>query len=364
MMSSMRLNMMVVRTLTAAVLFLMLAQVNVWVNTQTHLVLAVGYRAFLIGAPLFVFLGLSGGMRTAVALTLVSTVASMFFLNSATVGVFALGMAVSGYLAKSVAAHTSQGAADNKVSLNIGSLMSGLMLITMSDRTLILGVSAVLLAVALFLSFRVDWNSVENEKAETRALPLKKPEIRLLPLLGWLLIGIATGIKLTGIFAILPQYLIAKSGGLPKWFGMLVIFNSLLVIVAQHRVLAFLDRARTQSQATFLMSVSAMALLALPAVFKVELLTMSIAWIVLLTLGECALSRYDRVAKEAGYLFPKELMVGVGSFVTVALSRSLVDHIYLSGLVGAACLVAGNLAITSRKSFFKRTTAPIPNYSC
>ena len=55
----MRTQLMWIRALTATVLFVILAKANVWANTQNHLVLAVGYRAFLLAAPLFVYFGTS-----------------------------------------------------------------------------------------------------------------------------------------------------------------------------------------------------------------------------------------------------------------------------------------------------------------
>lgn len=339
----MRMKLMWVRGLTATVLFLMLAQVNVWADTQTHLVLAVGYRTFLLGAPLFMFLGLSGGMRLALALCLMGTIGAYFSVNTFTMTLFALGMAVSGYLAKFISSHTSEGAADNKVSLNIGSLASGLLLMSITSKPWLLVLGGAFLAATLILSFRMDWSHFEESPSKVKTSVEGKREFRMIPLMGWSLIGIATGIKLTGIFTILPQYLIARLGALPTWFGSLVILNSIVVILLQHRVLAFLDRVRPSM--TFFMSLSAMAFLALPGVLRVENQFLSIGFILLLTLGECALSRYDRLAKDDGYLFPKEVMVGVGSFITVALSRGFSQEIYWSGLVGMACLTVGTVAV-------------------
>jgi hypothetical protein len=335
----MRMKMMVIRTLTATVLFLVLAQVNIWADTRSHLVIAVGYRAFLLCAPLFLFLGLSGAMRASLGLSAVAIALAAVSVNGFTMAILAVGMAVSGYLAKYIAAHTSEGAADNKVSLNIGSLFSGLLLLLSTERSNLLLFCTALLVGTVVLSFRIDWNRLSPTDTNEPANRATKKRMELLPMVGWSLIGIATGIKLTGIFAVLPQHLIARLGSLPRWFGALVIVNSLVVILIQHRVLKWLDRLPTRM--TFLVSLSAMALLALPAVFRVEYLPMAVLWITLLTLGECALSRYDRTAKEAGYLFPKELMVGVGSFASVWMARSVPEMIWASGLLGSACLILG-----------------------
>lgn len=70
-----------IRTLTAAALFAVLAGVNTWVGTTEHLVLAVGYRAFLVAAPAFLFLGLAGGMKAALFLSFLASTASLFFFE-------------------------------------------------------------------------------------------------------------------------------------------------------------------------------------------------------------------------------------------------------------------------------------------
>ena len=334
----MRIKMMWIRILTAAALFAMLSQVNVWANTEAHLMLAVGYRTFLLAAPLFLVLGLSTGMRLALLLCVIGAIGSFFSLNSLVLGVFALGMAVSGYFAKYVATHTSQGAADNKVSLNIGSLISGLLILGVVQKTVLLAALLIALVIAFLISFKVDWKQEEINAAQVVDQNVKR-KMEAIPLAGWALIGVATGIKLTGIFVIMPQYLIQKTGSLPSWFGAMIILNSLGVVFAQHRVLAFLDRSK--SSATFLCSLSAMALLALPGIFHTENLVSATIWISLLTLGECALSRYDRLAREDGYLFPKEVMVGIGSFATVMLSRYFPEQIHWSGILGTASLAIG-----------------------
>lgn len=345
---------MLIRVLTAMILFLILAQANVWADTRTHLILAVGYRAFLLAAPLFLYLGLSNGMRLALALGAVSMIFSLYSFNSTAMVFFAISMAVSGYICKYVNSNSSQGAADNKVALNIGSLLSGFLVMLIVSKDFLIALSAFALVVTLYLSFKIDWTKVASEDHpfinESDNFPAKKSGIQFIPLLGWSFVGIATGIKLTGVFTILPQYLIHQLGALPTWFGSLIMVNSLGVIFLQHFVLRFLDK--TKKDLTLILACSAMLLLAAPALLHVEHFWSSIVWISLLTLGECALSRYDRVAKEAGYLFPKEVMVGVGSFLTVILSRDFPNAVHLSGVIGTGCLLVG-FALTRVSNPFK-----------
>lgn len=334
----MKYAMVAIRCLTATVLFLMLSQLNVWADTKTHLVLAVGYRALLLAAPLFLYFGLSFGMRSALIIGAAAAVSFMFSLNAFNVGLFALSMAVSGYICKYVNSQSARGAADNKVSLNVGSLLSGVLLMLAFSKNALILASAFALAATVYFAYAINWDEILSaEKLKNRSS--KNIKIEPLPLLGWLLIGTATGIKLTGVFTIMPQYLLHKTGDLPSWFGSLVVINSFGVIFLQHKVLKILEQ-KSKSW-TLIFSLSAMALLSLPELLGVHHAGVAALWISLLTIGECALSYYDKLSNDEGYLFPKEVMVGVGSFITVVLSREFGDIIYLSGVIGFICMLLG-----------------------
>ena len=341
----MRRQMMWIRVLTAAVLFVLLSKVNLWADTPAHLTLAVGYRALLVLAPVFLAWGVGAGMKLSLTAAAVGLVWAFFSVNVGSMFLIALGMAVSGYLAKLISSQSSRGAADNKVSLNMGSLASGALLLLISDQAPLMILLIACVGVSLLLALRIDWSS-GNECSTPVRIGVGKATFQAGPMVGWALIGLATGVKLTGVFTILPQYLMAKTGALPSWFGIMVITNSVGVIVVQHRVMDWLDRSPPAR--TFLTAGSAMILLALPAVFGVDRPLMALLWITLLTLGECALSRYDRLAQGAGYLFTKELMVGVGSLFTVLLSRSHALDAMWSGVLGTAAFVAGVAMISVR----------------
>ena len=341
----MKYNFIILRILLAMVLFLMMAQSNLWADTEAHLVLAVGYRAFLLATPFFVHFGYSRGMSASLLLGIVALGLAYFSFNAWALGLFALSMAVSGYICKFSNSQTTKGAADNKVALNIGSLAAGFLILMTQQKDILIGLSIVALLAALFFSTRIKWDL----KKEMQSPPIAKKKINFLHLAGWSLIGVATGIKLTGVFTILPQYLIHKMGILPNWFGTMLIINSLGVIFVQHRVLNYMGRSKRNL--TLWLSTSAMILLAIPAFFHVEKEMGAILWIGLLTLGECALSHYDTVAKNQGYLFPKELMVGVGSFLTVYLGREFPEWSALSGSLGTVCLLIG-FALTKTSFLF------------
>lgn len=335
----MKNKMILFRSFIAMVLFLILAQANIWVSTQTHLVLAVGYRAFLIAAPSFMMLGVGRGMRLAVLLGAISAGFFFFQMNTISLGVFALSMAVAGYIAKYVSSSTIEGAADNKIALNIGSLLSGAVLMLTQNKDLILMLTLGSMIFCFYLASKIDWDHILHIDHSTNEISKSAVRKSVMKTLGWGLVGVATGIKLTGIFVILPQYLLHYYKNLPSWYGAMIVINSLGVILVQHRILLWLEQQKRS--VTLLLTLSTMFLLAIPEFMNVQNIFMAILWMVLLTFGECALSSYDRLAKKDGYLLAKEMMVGLGSFVTVTLSRQFQDQIYLSGLIGALSMVLG-----------------------
>ncbi len=341
----MKRQMMLFRSLIAMVLFLILAQANIWVSTQAHLVLAVGYRALLVAAPSFMMLGTARGMRLSVLLGSISAGMFFFQMNSISLGIFALSMAVAGYIAKYVSSSTIQGAADNKIALNIGSLLSGAVLMVTQNKEIILVLTIFAMLICLYLSNKIDWDHILNIDNSSKDKSIQKSRKSLIKMIGWGLIGVATGIKLTGIFTILPQYLLHYYKNLPSWYGAMIIINSLGVILVQHRILKWLE-LKKQSVTLFL-TLTTMFLLAIPEVMKVQNVIMATLWMVFLTFGECALSCYDRLAKNDGYLLAKEMMVGLGSFLTVTLSRQFQDQIYLSGLIGALAMIFGVVLVAS-----------------
>ncbi|MEN9723666.1 MAG: hypothetical protein RJB38_1652 [Pseudomonadota bacterium] len=344
-----------IRVLTALVLFTFLAKANVWASTQAHMVLAVGYRALLVFAPLVLRLGFARALQGSLALSLVGAVLSVVSIHWSSMFFLATGMAISGYLAKWLSSQSDQGAADNKVSLNLGSLASGALLWSVQSRPLLMVLLVVALGASLFLSFRIPIASAEPVSTPQGQHDQGAESAHAITLLGWALVGIATGIKLTGIFTILPQYYLSKLEVLPNWFGALIMLNSLGVVFAQHRVMRWL--AKRPERDTFLVSLSAMVLLALPGVLFVDIPAMAVLWVGLLTLGECALSRYDRLAQSTGSLWIKEFMVGAGSWLTVFLTRHHHHWISASGIAGSLALVAGVLLLTSSRFAPKRVNA-------
>ena len=122
------LRLFTIRIITAVSLFAVLGKANVWLDTATNSILALGYRALLLLLPLtLLVLG-----RRSLSVTLLCAALGLILLavtsNQGVVmfaaALFAYGIAIAGYLIKSEAAQTKEGAAYNRVAMNMGSLLA------------------------------------------------------------------------------------------------------------------------------------------------------------------------------------------------------------------------------------------------
>jgi hypothetical protein len=159
---------------------------------------------------------------------------------------------------------------------------------------------------------------------------------------GWLLVGVAVGIKLFGVLSVLPQYILANTGKLPYWFGIIVFVNSAIIIVLQLPIIHWVEKFKENNQSfkiTLGLMVMGMLLIAFPQSFYAYTLVGALIWTILLSVIECFVSYLDVQGSRAGFLLVKETAVGLGAGLTVFFSRYLPSHLS-SIAIGAAGLLA------------------------
>lgn len=174
----------------------------------------------------------------------------------------------------------------------------------------------------------------------------------------WLLIGIAVGIKLFGVFSVLPQYLIAQNGCLPTWYGLMILLNSAIVIFFQLPVIHWMDKFSENNNAfkiVIFVMILGMLVISYPSVFFTEHFFGAITWIFLLSIIECFASYLDLLGSKANLLLVKETAVGLGAGIDVLLSRS--SYSYLSsisiGLIGIATILIGAFLLKKEQQVVK-----------
>ena len=332
-----------IRIITAVSLFAVLGKANVWLDTATNSILALGYRALLLLLPLtLLVLG-----RRSLSVTLTCAALGLVLLavtsNQGVVmfaaALFAYGIAIAGYLIKSEAAQTKEGAAYNRVAMNMGSLLAGLILLSplLTPSMFFLGAAAFVLlclpiaAGATFTSQPVVTSLVTVDGSGWR---------NKLP---WVIAGIIMGIKLFGVFSILPQAILLETGELPAWYGLMLILNSAMVVFAQVPMMKLIERTgRFKVLAVIGIIAGGFAVLSSPAAFHVQTLAGALIWVALLSLAECAFSYLDYFSVKQNNMFIKEVSLGIGAGLTVLVMRAvpMPYNALLLAAIGAAGILA------------------------
>lgn len=328
------------RLLSACVFCLILAKANTWLDTLNNTVLVFGYRSFILLAPLFLLFA----KRWITFFSFFASIIGMGFwfnhyLLLGTI-LFSAGMAIGGYVLKYHASKTPNGAANNRIALNIGGILSGIVIASPYSNNYFLWLGFIMLFITLLCSFPGRDETPEND------IHLKNnftfSQLKSLRGISWALIGITTGIKIVSITSILPQYLLHYYDSLPNWYGWVISLNCIVVVLLQKPVMAIMKNLSLNQALTVL--ITSMLVIALPSAFYCQHFMGAIIWVFLLTLFECAVSYLDVFAREEGTLLIKECSVGIGMAMTVFVMRSFIP-IHAALMIGCFGLLAILLAL-------------------
>ena len=260
-----------IRFVTATCLFAFLGKANIWLSPLSNVLLATGYRFFLVLSPIFSRLGGKYAVTIALLFSAIGTL--LFCLHEnywlITGAIFVgIGFSVSGYLIKSEAAESPAGAAHNKIALNAGSLLSGVvLLIVYESKNIFFGIAVVILLVLVVISF------LSARRKKPVALPIPKSFDKK-KWIGWLFVGIAVGIKLFSVLSVLPQYILARTFNLPYWYGIIVFVNSAIIILCQLPIIHWVEKFKTNNHAfkiTLSIMILGMIIIAFPQFFMLLL---------------------------------------------------------------------------------------------
>lgn len=329
-----------IRFITAAALFAFLGKANLWMSPVSNIILAIGYRFFLITSPIFD--RIAGKHAIALALLLSSAGALLFCFSLNVFFVLAallvsMGLSVAGYLIKAEASESPKGAAHNKIALNAGSLFSGLiLLIPMLRKNIFFIISAAVFLVCSGITFFISHRKKAVSLPKTNLSNIEDNFI-------WIMIGMAVGIKLFGVLSVLPQFLLAQQSQLPAWYGITLFVNSAMIILLQLPIIHWVEKRNAHSDGsrlTLFVMMLGMVIIAFPGLFLASSFFGAMIWTVSLSIVECFASYLDVSASRAGSLFVKEVSVGLGGGIAVLFSRLLpVSYSSISlGLVGGLML--------------------------
>lgn len=315
------LRLLYIRFVTAIALFALLGQANVWLSPSSNVLLAIGYRALLVLVPVLLFWCQRQTLTVCLFLSVTGIIVLWFaehiYIEWFGIVCFSIGISVLGYLTKTQAAVTEEGAGLNKIMLNIGSLVAGAVLMLKFEHESAFYLAMVLLLLSILpLAWGLEVDQASSSDKKLKGLwHVSQKSV-------WILAGLITGIKLFAVFTILPQYIISTSGELPRWYGALIIANGLLLTLLQlpvTRLIKWLPLSNTFSYMSLLFI--GMFTLAVPQWFEAHTFLGALIWIAVLSLSECALSFIDHAAKQADGLLLKELFVGFGAGYAVLCMR-------------------------------------------
>lgn len=264
-----------------------------------------------------------GKYSIAVSLVISSLGALLFCFKSPYLMAFGavmvgIGLSVSGYLIKSEVSQCPSGAAHNKIALNVGSLLSGIIiLVFLGTKNLFFSLAALLLLICAVISF------LNSHKQKDITLPIPRSFCKR-KFIGWLLVGISVGIKFFGVFSVLPQYLISELHQLPNWYGIMIFVNSIVIIVFQLPIIHLIEKFKINNlsfKITLSIMLFGMLIIAFPKVFYAQTFIGALIWTILLSIIECCASYLDVQGARAGYLLIKETAVGLGAGLTVLICR-------------------------------------------
>jgi hypothetical protein len=307
------------RLISALCLFWILAEANVWLDPLNNVILVLGYRLFILLTPLF--FKVYKHKLTFVAMLILEIGIGLWLAGITILGTvfFAVGISVSGYMLKYYSSFSTKGAAGNKIALNLGSIISGMM-VALSQNKLFTLVSCLFLMIGSFLSFAKYFyrENITNFVSSNAHFQLKTLFTK--NGLAWALIGFVTGVKLISIVSILPQFIMLEHNGeLPKWFGLMFMVNSLIVVSLQlpimHKIKHF-DKMKA-----ILPLFVGMMIVMLSGSMSISTFIGAFVWTFSLSIVECCISYLDKLSQDDNCLLIKEAFVGLGSAATVYLVR-------------------------------------------
>jgi hypothetical protein len=280
-------------------------------------ILLAGTRSLLAFTPLITLWLQSYDLIGALCIALVGNLLSHSGWQILGTSLMALGFSVAGFIIKSVAAETPRSSALNKIAITSGHAAAGLCLwILVSHPDSATWIPAVLLSIALCIA----WYS---RKSPRRTLPRTEKTQQGTQTIGWihglwLFFGIAIGIRVFGIYAVLPYHLLQSVGILPDWYGMIFTGYAIAVILTQLPAALLPATVVSLPVAIGVLGLSCL-ILGLPSVFHVESFGGALLWCGILALEEIFAPYIDfHAAKSRGGLIIKELSIGLGGALCMA----------------------------------------------
>ena len=337
----------IVRLIVATALYTILGRATLWFDPISNALLIFGSRFCLIFSPLFFYHFKGNSIPVAI---LVAALGTLFILLPGqiflVVGAVLIGTGVSvaGYLIRAYASESISAASRNKIAINSGVIVAGIALsLPMQSNAVVASVSFIFLLIAAYIARHAALSRacIDLPAGSTASMAVR---------LAWVLLGLTMGIKLYSPFTLLPQYIVATTGSLAQWYGLIVLASSFFIVVFQQAIVKItsgITGDRGAMFTTFLAMFIGLCVIANPGLFHAATFYGALMWVLALSMVECFASYLDVFGARNNCLFIKEVSVGVGGGLCALVSRFYASDIAASilAVIGVVFLVAAVLII-------------------
>jgi hypothetical protein len=300
-------------------------------------VLVAGYRSLLAFSPYINAIFGKHDLLSSILLSIIGVIA-FFGLHFYVVGAFfiALGLSVGGFILKAIAAETPALSGLNKVAITSGNIGAGAILFMVDNHYMSsIGIVLVLLASSCFLKM-----PELLERSSVKPLTIKSLIANKTSNLVWLFFGIAIGIRVFGMYIIMPRYLIKTLGYLPNWYGLTLVLYGVVVILTQMPVIG--KKVSFSLRASIIALGFSCAIMSFPNLFFIETFVGALLWCFCLALEELFAPFIDFHAARTNHLLVKEMSIGIGGALCFLLSLTDVA-IECLGAISILCILLGSL---------------------
>lgn len=321
----------VIRFLLATA-FYMFITISNYYSVIAGIIFVAGFRSFLIFSPLIHKVFEKKDLLISLIISAIGVILyfSNFYIVGATLA--SLGLSVSGFIFKSIASETPSTSAMNKIAITSGNIGAGLILYAIDNQKhLVFLIITILLIIPCFI------NIESLRKKRISNLIMGSINNKLANMI-WILFGIAIGIRVFGMYIIMPNYLISNLGALPSWYGIILVSYGLLVILTQIPSLG--NKYSISLNASIIALGVSCIIMGLPSLFTIETFIGALIWSTCLAIEEVFAPYIDFHAAKSNHLLIKEVSIGIGGGICFLFTKVFSKVEYLS-LISVILIICG-----------------------
>lgn len=304
------------------------------ISVVAGIILVAGYRSLLVLSPYF---NKFFGKRDLFFSIILSTIGVIgcFILEQYIIGslFIAMGLSVGGFILKAIVSETPSTSGLNKVAITSGNIGAGAILFMTNNNIESIAIVLILLICSCFMKMPASNQRTVIEPLSIRILLQNK-----IPNLVWLFFGMAIGVRVFGMYLIMPNYLLKRLGYIPDWYGLILILYGFIVIFTQLPVIS--------KKISFSLSTALIALIfscfvmGLPNLFCVETFTGAMVWCFCLAIEELFAPFIDLHAAKTNHLLIKEMSIGIGGALCFLSSQTSLAAEFL-GTISIVFIISG-----------------------